>query len=150
MESHEEGYSRFVAKCPNCQQVKVEHQKPGGMTQEIDIATWKWEVINMDFITGLPRTRRQHDSIWVIVDRVTKSSRFLAIKTTDSTEDYVKLYINEIVRFHRVPLSIISDRGPQFTSHFWKSFQKGLGTQVNLSMVFHPQTDGQAEHTIQT
>ncbi|KAH0655152.1 hypothetical protein KY285_030034 [Solanum tuberosum] len=142
--------ANFVAKCPNCQQVKVEHQKPGGMTQEIDIPTLKWEVINMDFITGLPRTRRQHDSIWVIVDRVTKSSHFLAVKTTDSAEDYAKLYINEIVRLHGVPLSIISDRGPQFTSHFWKSFQKGLGTQVNLSTTFHPQTDGQAEHTIQT
>ncbi|WMV30034.1 hypothetical protein MTR67_023419 [Solanum verrucosum] len=88
----------FVAKCPNCKQVKVEHHKPGGMTQEIDIPTWKWEVINMDFITGLPRTRRQHDSIWVIVDRVTKSSHFLEIKTTDSAEDYAKLYMNEIVR----------------------------------------------------
>ena len=60
----------FVSKCPNCQQVKVEHQKPGGMTQEIDIPTWKWDVINMDFITGLPRTRRQHDSIWVIDDKM--------------------------------------------------------------------------------
>ena len=108
------------------------------MTQEIDIPTWKWEVINMDLIIGLPRTRRQHDSIWVIVDRVTKSSHFLAVKTTDSAEDYTKLYINEIVRLHGVPLSIISDRGPQFTSHFWKSFQKGLGTQVNLSTTFHP------------
>ena len=67
----------FVSKCPNCQQVKVEHHKPGGMTQEIDIPTWKWDVINMDFITGLPRIRRQHDSIWVIVDRMTKSSRLL-------------------------------------------------------------------------
>ena len=74
----------------------------------------------------------------MIVDRVTKSSRFLAVKTTDSAEDYAKLYINEIVRLHGVPLSIISDRGPQFTSHFWKSFQKGLGTQVNLSTTFHP------------
>ena len=64
----------FVSKFPNCQQGKVENQKPGGMTQEIDIPTWKWEVINMDFITGLPRTRRQHDSIWVIVDRITNSS----------------------------------------------------------------------------
>ena len=108
------------------------------MTQEIDIPTWKWEVINMDFITGLPRTRRQHDSIWVIVDRVTKSSRFLAVKTTDSAEDYAKLYINEIVRLHGVPLSIISDIGPQFTSHFWKSFHKGLGTQVNLNTTFYP------------
>ncbi|WMV29233.1 hypothetical protein MTR67_022618 [Solanum verrucosum] len=74
----------FVAKCPNCQQVKVEHQKPGSMTQEINIPTWKWEVINMDFITELPRTRRQHDCIWVIVDRVTKYVCLLAVKTTDS------------------------------------------------------------------
>ena len=86
----------------------------------------------------------------MIVDRVTKSAHFLAIKTTDSAKDYAKLYINEIVRLHGIPFSIISNRGPQFTSHFWKSFQKGLGTQVNLSTTFHPQTDGQAERTIQT
>ena len=98
----------FVSKFPNCQQVKVEHQKPRGMTQEIDIPTWKWDVINMDFITGLPRTCRQHYSIWVIVDRMTKSSCFLAVKTTYSAEDYAKLYLNEIVGLHGVPLSIIS------------------------------------------
>ena len=144
------GIADFVSKCPNYQQVKVEHKKPGGMTQEIDIPTWKWDVINMDFITGLPRTRRQRDSIWVIVDRMIKFSRFLAVKTTYSTEDYAKIYLTEIVRLHGVPLSIISDRGPQFTSHLWKSFQKGLGTQVNLSTAFHPQTDGQAERTVQT
>ena len=107
-------------------------------------------MIDMDFITGLPRTRRHHDSIWVIIDRMTKSSRFLAVKTTYSAEDYAKLYLTEIVRLHGVPLSIISDRGPQFTSHLWKSFQKGLNTQVNLSKTFHTQTDGQAECTIQT
>ena len=124
----------FVANCPNYQQVKVEHQKPGGMTQEINIPTWKWEVINIDFSTSLPRTHRQHDSIWMIVDRVTKSARFLAVKTINSEEDYARLNINEIISLHGVPLSIISDRGPQFTSHFWKSFQKGLGTQVNLTL----------------
>ena len=78
----------FVSKCLNCQQVKVEHQKQGGTTQEIDIPTFKWDVMNMDFIIGLPRTDRQHDSICVIIDRMTKSSRFLAVKTTDSAEDY--------------------------------------------------------------
>ena len=92
------------------------------MTQEIDIPIWKWDVINMDFITGLPRTSRQHDSIWVIVGRMTKSSRFLAVKITDSAEDYAKLYINKIMRLHGVPLSIISNRAPQFTYHFWRSF----------------------------
>ena len=72
----------FVSKFPNCQQVKVEHHKPRGMTQDIYIPILKWELINMDFITGLPRTRRQRDSIWVIVDRKTMSYRFLAVMTT--------------------------------------------------------------------
>ena len=128
----------FVSNYSNSKQVKVEHQKQGGMTQEINIPTWKWDVINMDFIIGLPRTRREDNFIRVIVDRMTKSSRFLAVKTTNSEEDYVKLYINEVVRFHTIHLSIISYRGPQFTSYFWKSFQKSLGTQVNLSTKFHP------------
>ena len=102
----------LVSKCPNFQQVKEEHQKPEGMNQEIYIPTWKWDVINMEFITRLLHTRRQHDSIWVILYMMTKSSRFLAIWTTDLVEDYAKLYISEIVRLHGVPLSIFSDRGP--------------------------------------
>ena len=81
---------------------------------------------------------------------MTKSYLFLAVKTIYSAKDYAKLYLSEIVMLHGVLFSIISDRGPQFTSYLWKSFQKGLGTQVNLSTTFHPQTDGQAEHTIQT
>ena len=108
----------FVSKCPNCQQVKVKYHKPGGMTQEIDIPTWKWDVINMDFITGLPRTHRQHDSVWEIVDMMTKCSRFLEVKTTYSAEDYAKTYLTEILRLHGVPLSIISDRSPQIHCHF--------------------------------
>ncbi|XP_070050485.1 uncharacterized protein, partial [Nicotiana tomentosiformis] len=138
------------AQCPNCQQVKIEHQKPSGLIQNIEIPTWKWEVINMDFIIGLPRSYHKFDSIWVIVDRLTKSAHFLPVKTTYTAEDYAKLYIKEIVRLHGVPVSIISDRGAQFMANFWRSFQKGLGTQVNLSTAFHPQTDGQAERTIQT
>ena len=96
----------------------------------------------MDFITGLARTRRQHDSIWVIVDRMSKPSCFLAVKTTDSVEDYAKLYLTEFVRLRGVPLSIILDKVPHFTFHFLKSFQKCLGTQVNLSAAFHPRADG--------
>ena len=90
------------------------------MTQEINIPTRKWDVINMDFITRLPRVCGHHDSICVIVDRITKSSRFLAVKTTYSTEDYAKLYLTEIVRLHGVLLSIIKYKGPLFTSNFWK------------------------------
>ena len=83
--------AKFVAMCQNYQQVKVEHQRLCGLAQNIDITKWKLEMINMDFITGLLRSRRQHDSIWVIVDRTIKSTHFLPAKTTHSAEDYVKL-----------------------------------------------------------
>ena len=109
--------TEFVAKCPNCQQVKIKHQKSGGLAQDIEILTWKWEAINMDFVVGSPKSKRHFDSIWVIVDRMTKSAHFLPVKTSYSAEDYAKLYIREMVKLHGVPLSIILDRGTQFTSH---------------------------------
>ncbi|KAH0728122.1 hypothetical protein KY284_003987 [Solanum tuberosum] len=142
--------AKFVSGCHSCQQVKAEHQRSGGLTQDIEIPTWKWEEINMDFVVGLPKTRKGFDSIWVVVDRMTKSAHFLPVKTTYGAEDYARLYIHDLVRLHGIPLSIISDHGTQFTSHFWKSFQRGLGTRVKLTTAFHPQTDGQAERTIQT
>ncbi|XP_070036773.1 uncharacterized protein [Nicotiana tomentosiformis] len=126
--------AEMVAQCPNCQQVKAEHQRPGGLTQCIELPLWKWDMINMDFITGLPHTPRRYDSIWVIIDRLTKSAQFLPVRTTYSAEDYAKLYIREIVCLHGVPLSIISDRGAQFTAYFWKSFHKGLGTQAERTI----------------
>ena len=82
----------------------------------------------MDFVIGLPPSQCHHDSIWVVVDRLTKSAYFLPIHTSNTTEDYARLYIQELVRLHGVPLSIISDRGTQCTLQFWKAFQKGLGT----------------------
>ena len=103
----------------------------------------------MDFITGLPRTRRGHDSIWVIVDRLTKSAHFLQVRTTHSAEILAQLYVREIVRLHGVPESIISDRGSVFTSRFWKSFQRAMGSDCNYSSPFHPQTDGQTERVNQ-
>ena len=103
-------------------QVKVDHQRPGGLALNIKLLEWKWGMINMDFIIGLPNSRRQHDYIWVIVDKMTKSVHVLLVKTTYSTEDYATLYIQEVVRLHRVLVSIISDRGAQFTAQFWKSF----------------------------
>ncbi|XP_069146040.1 uncharacterized protein [Solanum lycopersicum] len=111
--------------------------------QEVLLVEWHEEGYSK--FLRIPRTRRQHNSIWVIVVTLTKSSRFLEIKTTYSAEDYEWLYIIEIVRLHGVPLSIISDRGSEFTYHFYKSFKKGIGTQVNLCTSFYPQTDGQAE-----
>ena len=83
------------------------------------------------------------------MDRLTKAAHFLPVRTTHSAEDYARLYLKDIVRLHGIPISIITDRGAQFTAKFWKFFQEGLGTQVKLSTAFHPQTDGQAERTIQ-
>ncbi|XP_049410636.1 uncharacterized protein LOC125873831 [Solanum stenotomum] len=139
-----------MAKCSNCQQVKVEQQRPGGLAQTIDIPIWKWEDINIDFITGLRFFFKRHDSIWVIIDRLTKSAHFLPVKSSSKAEEYAKLYVREVVLLHGTPLSINLDRGAQFMTHFLRSFQKSLGTQVNLNTAFHPQTDGQDERTIQT
>ena len=104
----------------------------------------------MDFVTGFPTTRNRNDDVWVIVDRLTKSAHFLAIKKTDGVDRIVSKYIDEIVRLHGVPSSIVSDRDSKFTSHFWQAFQKALGTRVNMSTAYHPQTDGQSKITIRT
>src|SRR3954468_14884830 len=104
----------------------------------------------MDFVSGLPRSRKGHDAIWVIVDRLTKSAHFLPKKLTDSIKTLSQLYIDEIVRMHAVPLSIVSDRDPRFTFRFWQGLQAGLRTQLHMSTAYHPQTDGQSEKTIQT
>ena len=103
----------------------------------------------MDFVTHLPRTPQRHDAVWVIVDRLTKSAHFLVVWMTFTLERFRWLYIREKVRLHGVPLSIVSDRDPRFMEHFWKSFQKAMGTRLIMSTTFHPQTDGQSERTIQ-
>ena len=103
----------------------------------------------MDFVTHLPRTPQGHDAVWMIVDRLTKSAHFLAVRMTFTLERFCRLYIREIVRLHGVLVSIVSDRDPRFTVHFWKSFQKAIGTRLTMSTAFHPQTDGQSERTIQ-
>ncbi|KAL2226649.1 UNVERIFIED_CONTAM: Transposon Tf2-11 polyprotein [Sesamum indicum] len=141
--------AEFVAKYMICQQVKAEHQAPAGKLQPLSIPEWKWEKITMDFVEGLPRTFRKHDAIWVILDRFTKSAHFLLVRITDSLDKLAGLYISKIVRLHGVPVSIVSDRDPRFTSRFWKSLQRALGTKLHFSTAFHPQTDGQSERTIQ-
>ena len=104
----------------------------------------------MDFVTRLPRGKKGNDAIWVVVDRLTKFALFLPMKMTDLVDKLAKLYVNEVIRLHGVPVSIISDRDPRFTSRLWPSLQHAMGTKLNLSTAFHPQTDGQSEKTIQT
>ena len=103
----------------------------------------------MDFVVGLPLTRRKHDSVWVIVDRLTKTTHFLPVRTDYSLDKLENLYIKEIFRLHGIPISIISYRDPRFTSRFWGKLQEALSTRLNFSTVFHPQTDGQSERVIQ-
>ncbi|GJW09624.1 putative reverse transcriptase domain-containing protein [Tanacetum coccineum] len=104
----------------------------------------------MDFVTKLPRTSSGHDTIWVIVDRLTNSAYFLPMREDYKMERLARLYFNEIVARHGVPISIISDRDSRFTSRFWQSMREALGTRLEMSTAYHPQTDGQSEHTIKT
>ncbi|KAA3481062.1 Retrotransposable element Tf2 [Gossypium australe] len=109
------------------------------------IPEWKWDRVTMDFISGLPLSPKKKDAIWVVVDQLMKSAHFILVRTIYSLDRLAKLYIAEIVRLHRVPVLIISDRDPRFTSRFWKKLQEALGTELNFSTAFHPQTDGQTK-----
>jgi hypothetical protein len=142
--------AKFVNQCLICQKTKIEHQKPAGMLQPLDILEWKWDSISMDFVVGLPRTLKGNYSIWVIIDRLTKSAHFLPIKINSPLNKLAYLYIKEIVRLHGIPTTIVSDRDPRFTSRFWETLHKAFGTNLSLSTSYHPQTNGQTERTIQT
>jgi hypothetical protein len=130
--------AEYIAKCDVCSRVKAEHQKPEGLLQPLKVPDWKWDQIGMDMIIGLPRTKSGYDSIWVVVDRLTYASAKLA-----------DIYVKRIVCLHGVPKSIVSDRGTQFNSHFWKQLHESLGTGLEFSTTFHPQTDGQTERVNQ-
>ncbi|GKD36740.1 retrotransposon protein, putative, ty3-gypsy subclass, partial [Tanacetum coccineum] len=140
----------YISKCLTCARVKAECQKPSGLLVQPVIPVWKWENIKMDFVTKLPKTLSCQDAIWVIVDQLTKSAHFLPMKETDSMEKLTRQYLKDAVSRHGVPVSIISDQYSKFTYHFWQSLNKALGTQLDMSMAYHPQTDGQSERTIQT
>nr|GEW73118.1 reverse transcriptase domain-containing protein [Tanacetum cinerariifolium] len=139
----------YVSKCLTCAKVKAKHLKPSGFLQQPEIPKWKWENLTMDFVTRLPRTPSGFNSIWVILDRLSKSAHFLPKKKTDSIEKLTDFYLKEIVCRHSVPVSVISDRDSLFTSRFWVSFQKAMGTQLDLNTVYHLETDGKSERTIQ-
>jgi hypothetical protein len=141
--------AEYVASCLTCQKAKIEHQKPAGFLQSLDVPQWKWDSISMDFVVALPKTQRKFDSVWVVVDRLTKSAHFIPVRTNYTVAKYAEIYIEEIVKLHRVPSSIVSDRDSKFTSHLWKELQEALGTKLRLSSTYHPQTDGQTERTIQ-
>jgi hypothetical protein len=138
-----------VALCDTCQRVKVEHQRPAGLLQPLQVPEWKWEEIAMNFIVGLPRTQSGYDSIWVIMDRLTEVANFIPVKTTYSGPHLVELYMSRIVCLHGLLKKIVYDRGTQFTSKFWERLRETLDTQLRFSSSYHPQTNGQTERVNQ-
>jgi transposase InsO family protein len=119
------------------------------LLQPLKILEWKWEEIRMDFIVGLPQTQAGYDSIWIIVDRLTKVAHFIPVKTTYSGAKLAELYMSRIVCLHGVPKKVVSDRGSQFTSKFWEKLHESMDTKLNFGLAYHPQTDGQTERTNQ-
>ncbi|WVZ64465.1 hypothetical protein U9M48_013974 [Paspalum notatum var. saurae] len=119
------------------------------VVEYVAIPEWKWEEISMDFIVGLPRTQKGYNSIWVVVDRLTKVAHFIPVNTTYSGARLAELYISRIVCLHGVPKRIISDRGSQFTTRFWEQLHDSLDSKLRFSTAYHPQTDGQTERTNQ-
>ncbi|GKD54423.1 putative reverse transcriptase domain-containing protein [Tanacetum coccineum] len=124
--------------CLMCLKVKAEHQKPSGLLVQHEIPQWKWDNITMDFVTKLPRTSSGYDTIWVIVDRLTKSIQFLPMRENDYMDKLARLYMKEVVTRHGILVSIICDHDGRFTSNFWRAFQKDLGTRLDMSTAYHP------------
>ncbi|GKE39129.1 putative reverse transcriptase domain-containing protein, partial [Tanacetum coccineum] len=150
-ESHKSKYSVHPGFDKMYQDLKQLYWWPN---MKADIATyipqWKWDNITMDFVTKLPKTQSGNDTIWVIVDRLTKSAHFLPMRETDPIEKLARLYLKEVVTRHGIPVSIICDHNPRFASNFWRSFQKAMGTRLDMSTAYHLETDGKSERTIQT
>jgi hypothetical protein len=114
----------FIAKCLDCQKIKAENRHPVGLLQPLPILEWKWEVVTMDFITKLPKKTKQHDSIMVVVEKLTKASKFILVKFTYKEINIVDIYMREITRRHGIPKTIVIDIDPKFTSNFWKGLFK--------------------------
>jgi hypothetical protein len=130
--------AEYVALCDTCKRVKAEHQKPTRLLQPLKTPEWKWEEIRMDFIVGLPRMQAGYDSIWVIVDRLTKVAHFIPVKTTYSGAKLAELYMSRTMCSHGVLKKIVSDRGSQFTSKFWEKIHESMDTKLNFSSAYQP------------
>jgi hypothetical protein len=138
-----------VSECDTCRRVKADHLRPTGNLQPLSIPEWKWKNICMDFIVDFPRTSRGYNSIWVIVDRLTKSVHFIPVVTIYRVRQYAELYQSHIIRYHGIPKIIISDRASIFVARFWEQLHECLGTHLIRSSAYHPQTDGQTERVNQ-
>lgn len=141
--------AEYLARCLECQHIKAEHQHPAALLQPLPILEWKWETISMDFITGLPRTKKNNDSIMVVVDKLSKEAHFIPVQSTYRAVQIAHIFMQNVFKLHGLPKTIIFDRDVKFTSTFWKALFTELGTQLNFSTTYHPQTDGQIERVNQ-
>jgi hypothetical protein len=130
--------ARYVSECDTCQKVKADYMKPGGLLQPLSIPDWKWDDISIDFIVGLPMTAHKFDSIWVIVDRLSKSAHFTLVNTNYKVQKYAEIYIAHVLCLHGVPKMIISDRGSQFVACFWEQLHTSHRTHLIHSSAYHP------------
>jgi hypothetical protein len=137
--------TEYIARCMEFQKVKAEHRHPTGSLQPLSIPKWMWEEVTMDFITGLPRTDKLHDSIMVVVDKLTKYAHFIPLKTTHKATYVADIFMKEVARLHKIPKTIVSDRDPKFTLNFWKGLSKGFETNLKFSTTYHPKSDGQTK-----
>ncbi|GJT72333.1 putative reverse transcriptase domain-containing protein [Tanacetum coccineum] len=140
-ESHKLKYSIHPGSDKMYQDMKKLYWWPN---MKADIATYKWDNITMDFVIKLPKSSQGCNTIWVIVDRLTKSAIFVPMRETDPMEKLARIYLKEVVTRHGIPVSIICDRDPRFASNFWRSLQKALSTNLDMSTAYHRQTDGQS------
>ena len=140
----------YVTTCASCQFNKPSHALRAGKLQPLPIPSAPWQSVSLDFITDLPTTAAGFDAILTFVDRFTKQCHFIPTNKSVGVVETAALFIREIYRLHGLPTSIISDRDPRFTSHFWQAIFKHLGTKLNISTSYHPQTDGQSERANRT
>ncbi|GJP56271.1 hypothetical protein CLOM_g15346, partial [Closterium sp. NIES-68] len=136
---------KFVTSCDTCQRMKSSKQKKAGLLQPLPVPEQPWQVVSLDFITGLPPTSSSHDAILVVIHKFSKMGHFIPTHTTARTEETAQLFVRHIISQHGIPTTLISDRDPKFTSKFWKELMSLLGTKLAMSSAYHPQTDGQTE-----
>jgi len=134
--------AEYVDKCLTCQKIKAEHQRPIGELRPLEIPTWKWDSISMNFVMGLPLSASRNNAIWVIVDKLTTFSHFIPIHDTWGVERLARLYVKKIVRLHGIPKDIVSDRDQRFQAQFWQTLQKAFSIKLNFSSSYHLETDG--------
>jgi hypothetical protein len=133
----------YITRCMECKKVKAEHRHPTRLQQHLPIPEWKWDVVTMDLIRGFPRKRKQHDSIMVVVDKLTKAAHLIPLKITHKEADVADIFLKEVACLHGIAKTIVSDRDPKFTSNFWKGLFKGFRTNLNFSTSYHHESDGQ-------